>query len=376
MITNSDKTIIITGVTGQMGSWLSDSWLNMGYNVVGTVRRLSVPNHTNITHITNKNFILEPMDLCDTCSIDTLVKKYKPQYFINCAANSFVGCSWTMPEHHILTNTVGVLKQLEAIRNYSPYTKYLNFGSSEEFGDVITPQQNEQHPARARSMYAVSKIAARQTVKVYRETYGLYALQCWCFNYESERRGVEFISRKITNGVARIHHSLKKGLQFEPIKVGNIYALRDWSHALDFVDGIFRMLNQESYNNTLLIKFNKEAITLNNELQLRWLSKEIKEYVFASGNQHTVKEFIEQAFLIAGIEGYWTGVGEQEKFKHKTTNKTLVEISSEFYRPNDVNTLCGDSSKARAELRWMPKISFNELVERMVQNDIKLSSGN
>lgn len=350
------KTIIVTGVTGQMGSHFSDFLLDKGFRVIGTVRRLSVNNHKNIEHITNPNFILVPMDLSDSHSINSLIEKYKPEYFINCAANSFVASSWIFPEQHMDLNALGVLRQLEAIKRFSPKTRYLNFGSSEEFGDVAYSPQDEKHPPRARSIYGASKIAARQIVKVYRESYNLFAVQCWCFNYESERRGEEFVTRKITKAVARIYHAIKNGLPFEPCELGNLDAKRDWSHALDFVDGIWRMINSE----------------------------QPKEYVFASGETHTIREFVKLAFKAAAIEGKWgiegqllssTSSAKEVYLKTRRDHPLiwdgcLVKINPEFFRPCEVQILHGDASLARAELGWSPKVSFNDLVKRMVASDI------
>ena len=354
---NNPKRVIVTGITGQMGSYFTDFLLEQRFTVIGTVRRLSVQNHRNIEHCkTNPNFILAPMDLGDSHSINALVEQYKPDYFINCAANSFVGSSWDYPEQHIDYNMLGVLRQLDAIKQFSPTTRYINFGSSEEFGDVVYSPQDEKHPPRARSPYGVSKIGARQIIKVYRESFNLFALQCWCFNYESPRRGEEFVTRKITKGVARIAKAIKECRSFEPIELGNLDAKRDWSDARDFVKGIWMMLNQEKPN----------------------------EYVLASGETHSIREFVELAFKEAGIPGEWieTRFSQQERYvtnycldggRYPGTGvyKFLVKINPAFYRPADVQTLCGDSSRARAELGWSPQITFSQLVRDMVRNDLQ-----
>lgn len=373
------KTVIVTGVTGQMGSYMTDFLLAKGLTVIGTVRRLSVNNHRNIEHLKGvPGFSLAPMDLGDPHSINALIEKYKPDYFINCAANSFVGSSWEFPEQHIEYNLLGVQRQLEAIKRFSPHTRYINFGSSEEFGDVAYSPQDEKHPGRARSPYGASKIGARQLVKVYRESFGLYAIQCWCFNYESERRGEEFVTRKITLGVARIVKARMEGKPFEPILLGNIDAKRDWSHAEDFVDGIWRMLNQDIYKKIKAIgHFSVEAET-------KWLSEnQIEEYVLSSDETHTVREFIEKAFSAAGINGVWwdssfkgdpTGqeylVAEGDTGLATKLYQPLVRIDPTFYRPAEVDLLLGSSKRARAELGWSPKVSFDELVKRMVKHDL------
>lgn len=361
-----NNTIVITGVTGQMGSHFADYLLAKGFKVVGTARRLSVSNHENLEHLKgHPSFTLAPMDLSDAASINALVERYRPDYFINCSANSFVGSSWDFPEQHMDLNCLGVLRQLEAIKRFSPETRYVNFGSSEEMGDVLYSPQDEKHPPRARSPYSVSKIAARQMVKVYRESFGLYAIQCWCFNYEGERRGVEFVTRKITKGVARIAAAIRTGKPFDPIELGNVDSRRDWSHALDVMEGVWLMLNQDR--------------------------KDPQEYVLASGETHSVREFIELAFKEAGIEGKWHDVGGwgspiewgtpevnwfcipfapgQAVFSGEIP-RPLVAINPRFYRPADVELLWGDSSKARKELGWAPKVSFPELVRRMVRHDL------
>ena len=356
------KTAIITGVTGQMGSHFADFLLAKGFKVIGTVRRLSVSNHKNIEHVkSNPFFTLAPMDLSDAASINALVERYKPDYFINCSANSFVGSSWDFPEQHMDLNCLGVLRQLEAIKRFSPTTRYVNFGSSEEMGDVLYSPQDEKHPPRARSPYSVSKIAARQMVKVYRESFGLYAIQCWCFNYEGIRRGAEFLTRKVTLGVARIAHAIRAGKPFDPIELGNIDSRRDWSEATDVMEGVWLMLNQD--------------VTAP------------QEYVLASGETHSVREFVELAFKEAGIAGEWENRDWQTKCPEAEVyamarqpgqvlpsgccTRALVSINPKFYRPADVELLWGDATKARQELGWSPKVSFPELVKRMVRHDIE-----
>jgi GDPmannose 4,6-dehydratase len=351
------KIAIVTGVTGQMGSYFADKLVADGLLVIGTVRRTSAINDCNIKHIVSENFKIEPMDLSDSHSISNIVEKYKPDYFINCAANSFVGTSWDFPEQHLECNGLGVLRQLEAIRRLSPHTRYVNFGSSEEFGDVLYSPQDEEHPARARSPYGASKIYARQIVKTYRESYGLFAIQSWSFNYESERRGYEFVTRKITQNVARIKKGFDSGFYDElPLELGNLNSKRDWSHALDVVDGVWLMLN----------------------------NKEPKEYILASNETHSVREFVELAFKAAGINGLWYNFSsdpQHEEFilaeeNGLPTKKKIIlaKINPKFYRPCEVELLWGNSEKARKELGWLPKISFQELVERMVYNDIDKSS--
>ena len=370
------KTAIITGVTGQMGSYFAEFLLAKGFRVVGTARRLSVPNKENIgDFIDHENFFYKTMDLGDAHSINTIVEKFRPDYFINCAANSFVGSSWDVPEQHMEFNALGVLRQLEAIRNYSPKTRYVNFGSSEEFGNVQYSPQDEKHPSCSRSPYGASKVAARQLVKVYRESYGLYAIQCWCFNYESPRRGEEFVTRKITKGVARIKHAMDRDEGFEPIELGNMDAQRDWGHALDYVDGVWRMLNQQE---CMMYIFEEDHGALPDYDD----SFIPKEYVLSSGKTHTIRSFVEKAFQYAGIKGFWSEGGLQgnsplnKQFMTHSSKPnegalTLVRVNPEFYRPAEVELLLGDSSKIRKDLGWEPKFDLDMLVEDMVKSDIR-----
>jgi len=337
------KSIIVTGVTGQDGSHMVDYLLaNTDYEIFGCVRRLSVYNHKNISHINNERFHLINFDLTDSHSISRIIEKIKPDYFINLAAQSFVGSSWDFAHQTWETNSTSTLHILEAIRLYHPTCRFYQAGSSEEFGDVSYVPQDEKHPLRPRSPYGASKAASRQLVKVWRESYNLYAVQGWLFNHEGTRRGEEFVTRKITKAVSRIKKALDNNQQFDPLQLGNIDAQRDWSDAEDFVGGIWLMLNQQ----------------------------EPKEYVLSSNETHTIREFVELAFKAAGIQGYWVGSGLNEMFLQKETEKVLMTINEKFYRPAEVELLLGDSTKARQELEWAPKTSFQNLVDKMVSADI------
>jgi GDPmannose 4,6-dehydratase len=243
--------VVITGITGQDGSTMADYLLkNTDAEIYGVVRQLSVPNHTNITHLKgNPRVALVEGDITDPHSMSGIIRKIMPHYFINFAANSFVGTSWKNPAQVWENNTMSVLHQLEAIRQHSPLTHYYQAGSSEEFGDVVYSPQDEKHPLRPRSPYGASKAAARHLVKVYRESYGLYAVCGWLFNHEGVRRGEQFVTRKITQGVALIKAALDLGWEkspIVPITLGNLEARRDWSDAEDFVDGVWKMLNQDN----------------------------------------------------------------------------------------------------------------------------------
>jgi GDPmannose 4,6-dehydratase len=348
------KKVIITGVTGQDGSYMADLLLEeTDYEIYGMVRRTSTKNYKNIEHLLNNpRFKTVTGDLSDSQSIDNLIRELKPDYFINLAAQSFVGSSWQIPEQTFDIDAIGVIRCLESIRKHIPNCRFYNAGSSEELGNVDYSPQDENHPLKPRSPYGAAKAAARHIVKVYRESYNLFAIQGLLYNHESERRGEEFVTRKITKNIARIQKALNKNEKFEPLELGNIDAKRDWSHAKDFVNGIWIMLNQS----------------------------EPKEYLLSSGETHTVREFIEKAFKIAGISGEWVGKDITEQYILKKTlnsiyydNQILVKINSKFYRPAEVDLLLGDSGNARKELNWKPNISFDSLVKIMVENDLKNS---
>jgi GDPmannose 4,6-dehydratase len=357
---NNKKTVVITGVTGQDGSHMVDFLLkNTDYLIFGGVRRLSVYNHENIKHIKSDRFHLINFDLTDSHAISRTMEKLQPDYFINFAAQSFVASSWDFSRQTWATNSTAVLDILEAIRLYKPSCRLYQAGSSEEFGNILYAPQDEKHPLRPRSPYGASKAASRQLVKVYRDSYNLYAIQGWLFNHEGTRRGEEFVTRKITKNVARIFDSIKNNKSFEPLELGNIDAKRDWSDAEDFVEGVWMMLNQDIYNPN----YNGTP----------------SEYIFSSNETHTIREFVEKAFDCVGIKGSWVYIdpdarAENEIFCRKKDNgqyELLVKINPKFYRPAEVELLLGDSTRARTELNWKPKISFNNLVEKMVKHDIK-----
>jgi GDPmannose 4,6-dehydratase len=356
------KVVFVTGVTGQDGSHMVDYLLaNTDYYIVGGARRLSIKNHENIKHIENNpRFKLVNFDLSDAHSISKIIEKLKPDYFINLAAQTFVGSSWDFPSQTWECNTTSVIHILEAIRQHKPSCRFYNAGSSEEYGNVAYTPQDENHPSKPRSPYGASKSAARQLVKVYRESYNLYAIQGLLFNHEGTRRGEEFVTRKITKGVARIKKALIEGKSFEPIELGNIKAKRDWSDAEDFVRGIWLMLNQE-----------KCRVDMDSNMQ-------IEEYVLSSNETHTISEFVWYAFKAANIEGAWHGEAESSEFsistkdaiKYDPVTSVLVKINPKFYRPAEVDLLLGDSTKARKELGWKPETSFEQLVEKMVIHDL------
>lgn len=345
------KKVIITGVTGQDGSYMVDFLLkNTDYMIYGVRRRSSNPNLINVKHnIENPRFKFITADLSDSNSIDEIVKEIKPDYFINFAAQSFVGSSWQIPLQTFDATALGVLRCLEAIRKYAPKCRFYSAGSSEEMGDVLYSPQNLEHPIRPRSPYGAAKAAARHITKVYRESYNLFAIHSILYNHESERRGEEFVTRKITRNIARIKSAIDNNLKFEPLELGNLDAKRDWSHAEDFVEGIWLMLNQ----------------------------KKPKEYILSSGETHTVREFVEKAFKKAGINGKWVYVDDGdagEIFCIENKNgmyDILMKINPKFYRPAEVDLLLGDATQAKKDLGWLPKVSFDKLIERMVISDIE-----
>jgi GDPmannose 4,6-dehydratase len=344
--------VIVTGILGQDGANMVEYLLkNTQAKIYGMIRRTSNPNFINCqSFIKNERFQLVYGDLSDSISIDNLVRDIQPNYFINFAAQSFVGCSWEIPLQTFDVNATGVARCLEAIRRFQPKCRFYSAGSSEEFGDVQYSPQDIIHPVRPRSPYGASKAAARHLVKVYRESYNLFAVHGILFNHEGIKRGEEFVTRKITKGVARIIHSIRNKKPFAPIELGNLDAKRDWSDSEDFVDGVWKMVNQEKP----------------------------KDYVLSSNETHTIREFINKAFSIINIDGVWHGQGTNEELslpnymmeEHDIYSSVLVKINPKFYRPAEVELLLGDSNPAREELGWKPKISFDNLVERMVKYDI------
>ena len=359
---NKNKNIVVTGTTGQDGSYMVEYLLeNFESRVFGLVRRNSNPNYSNIKVVLgHSNFELAYGDLTDSHSIENIVRRIKPDYFINFAGQSDVHLSWEIPQSTWEINTTGVMNVLEAVRKHAHLCRTYNAGSSEEWGDVIYSPQDEQHPPRARSPYAASKVAARQLVKSYRESYKLYVIQGTLFNHESIRRSPAFVTRKITLGVAKISKAFKENKDFEPLELGNLDSLRDWSHAKDFINGVWRMVNQEKYRSDLG--------EYKNETNLTILSPMLREYVLSSGENHTVREFVEKAFKVAGYEGVWINGGLDEEYI--INGQTVVKINPRFYRPAEVSTLLGNSTKARIELGWEPKITFDQLVKEMVESDL------
>ena len=340
------KKIIITGVTGQDGSHMADYLLaNTDHMIYGGVRRLSVKNHENILHLEdNPRFKLINMDLNDAHSIRDIVIDLQPDYFINFAAQSFVSGSWDYPVQTWETDSTAVLHILESIRRFAPDCRFYNAGSSEEFGDVVCTPQDENHPLRPQSPYGASKCAARHIVRVYRESYNLYCVQGWLFNHEGVRRGLDFVTRKISHGVAKIKIALEEGREIPILELGNIDAKRDWSDAEDFMEGVWIMLHQDAP----------------------------KSYVLASGEMNSVRRFLSESLKSADIEFYSEGEGEDEKLYTKKGKKLFFQVNPKFYRPAEVHKLCGDCSLAENEMGWERKTDFPGLVKKMYENDYQL----
>lgn len=335
------KKALITGVTGQDGSYLSEFLLAEGYEVHGVIRRSSVDFRERIAHLEgHADFHLHYADLSDSMSVMQVMGKVRPDEVYNLAAQSHVQVSFDSPEYTADIDAVGVLRLLEAIRlsGLTGSCRFYQASTSELYGKVEEVPQNEGTPFHPYSPYAVAKLYGFWIVKEYREAYGMYACSGILFNHESERRGETFVTRKITLAAARI----AQGKQ-EKLYLGNLSSLRDWGYAPDYVECMWLILQQ----------------------------KQPSDYVIATGEQHSVREFATIAFRHVGIDLRWEGDGAEEKGIDKATGKVVVEVSPDFYRPTDVINLLGDPTKARRELGWNPsKTPFEQLVRKMVDADM------
>ena len=319
-----NKTALITGVNGMDGSHLADLLLSKGYTVYGMERRSSVPNRKNTKHLEGKITFLNG-DLTDQNSLLRCLKECNPDEVYNLAAQSFVGESWNTPEHTSEVTGLGVLRMLEAIREYNPKIKFYQASSSEMFGRMVENPAKETTPFYPRSPYGVSKLYGHWITKNYRESYDMFACSGILFNHESERRGIEFVTRKISDGVARI----KLGLA-DHITLGNLDAKRDWGYAPDYVEAMWMMLQQETP----------------------------EDYVIATGETHSIRDFLTEAFNHVGITNW----------------EPYIKQDPRFMRPAEVDVLRGDYTKAKEEMEWVPQTNFSELVKKMVNNDLKLLS--
>lgn len=335
------KTALITGITGQDGSYLAEFLLEKGYDVHGTIRRSSVDFRERIAHLEGKpHFHLHYADLGDSMSVLGVIGKVQPDEIYNLAAQSHVQVSFDSPEFTADVDAVGVLRILEAVRQLGLTNKCRIYqaSTSELYGKVEEVPQNENTPFHPYSPYAVAKQYGFWIVKEYREAYNMYCCSGILFNHESERRGETFVTRKITLAAARI----KQGKQ-EKLYLGNLGSLRDWGYAKDYVECMWLILQQDKP----------------------------EDFVIATGVQHSVREFCYYAFKRVGIELEFQGEGADEKGIDKETGKVLIEVSPDFYRPTDVVNLWGDPTKAKAKLGWNPaKTSFEELVNIMVDSDM------
>lgn len=338
------KKALITGITGQDGSYLTELLIEKGYEVHGIIRRSSSFNTGRIDHlyrdphVNNRKMILHHGDLTDSSNLNRLIEKIDPDEIYNLGAQSHVKVSFDVPEYTAEVDGLGTLKLMDAIKEVGINTKFYQASTSELYGKVQEVPQTETTPFYPRSPYGVAKLYAYWIVKNYREAYNLFACNGILFNHESPRRGETFVTRKITRAVARI----KAGIQ-DKLYLGNMDAKRDWGYAPEFVEGMWRILQQP----------------------------EAEDYVLATGETHTVREFAEIAFRIAGMEIEWQGENEYEIGVDAQTGKHLVEIDPNYYRPTEVDLLIGDAGKAKEKLGWEPETSFEELVEIMVKADVE-----
>jgi GDP-mannose 4,6-dehydratase len=332
------KKALITGITGQDGSYLAELLLEKGYEVYGIMRRKSVADYGNVDHIKERiHFIYA--DMTDMTSLINAMRISQADEIYNLAAQSFVGTSWEQPLTTAEIDALGVTNMLEAIRIVKPEAHFYQASTSEMFGKVQEMPQTEKTPFYPRSPYAVAKVYGFWITKNYRESYGIYACNGILFNHESERRGKEFVTRKITDAVARI----KFGIQ-DYVELGSLDAKRDWGHAQDYVEAMWLLLQQDHAD----------------------------DFVIATNETRTVREFAELAFKHAGIDVEWKGSGLDEIGIDKATGKVVVKVNPKFFRPAEVEILLGNPAKAEKELGWERKIPFSELVRRMVDNDLKL----
>lgn len=336
------KKALITGITGQDGSYLTELLLEKGYKVYGLIRRKSKEDFGNVEHLKDKiTFIYA--DMTDLASLVNAIKISDADEIYNLAAQSFVKSSWDSPVSTAEINALGVLNLLEAIRLVKPTARFYQASTSEMFGKVQEIPQKETTPFYPRSPYGVAKLYGHWITINYRESYNLFACSGILFNHESERRGLEFVTRKITHAAAMI----KEGKQ-EFVELGNLDAKRDWGHSKDYVKAMWLMLQQDQPD----------------------------DYVVATGETRTVREFAKEAFKAIGIDVEFKGTGLDEVGVNKANGKVVIKVNKDFYRPAEVELLIGNPKKAEEKLHWKRDISFHELVERMAKNDLELVRNN
>ena len=339
----TQKVAMITGITGQDGSYLTELLLMKGYNVHGLIRRSSTTNTQRIDHLLNKEefksrLFLHYGDLSDSSNLINLVREIQPDEIYNLAAQSHVKVSWDCPEYTADCDALGTLRLLEAIRQnkLEQKTKFYQASTSELFGLIQEPIQKETTPFYPRSPYAVAKLYAYWICVNYRESFGIFAANGILFNHESPRRGETFVTRKITLAAAKI----KAGLQ-DKLNLGNLDSKRDWGHAKDYVEGMWRILQQDKPS----------------------------DYVLATGVTTTIRDFCKMAFEALGMDIEFIGSGVEEKGIDKKTGKVLIEVDPKFFRPAEVDLLLGDSTKARTELGWKPNYDLKMLAKEMAETD-------
>lgn len=336
------KRALIIGATGQDGSYLIEFLIEKGYQVFGLQRRASLPNTSRIDHLyedkTDPQLTMLYGDLADSSNLFRIINKIKPHEIYNLGAQSHVGVSFDKPEYTANINALGPLRLLEIIRNVDFPIRFYQASSSEMFGKVLETPQKETTPFNPQSPYGASKVFAFNITKQYRTGYGLFASNGILFNHESPRRGVNFVTRKITLGLSRV----KLGLQ-PLIRLGNLEAKRDWGFSKDYVEAIWHILQHH----------------------------EPDDFVIATGETHTVREFVEEVAKNLDMKLVWKGKDLQEKGIDKKTGKTIVEIDPRYFRPNEVDLLLGDPSKARRVLKWKPKVTFKKLAALMTESDLE-----
>ena len=332
------KTALITGVTGQDGSYLTEFLLEKQYTVYGLERRKALSGVDNLSNVLrNKNFEIVEGDLLEENRLNALIRDIQPDEIYNLGAQSFVPYSWTNPIYTCNVNALGVVRMLEAIRLYSPHSRFYQASSSEMFGKIQDMPQHEMTYHYPRSPYGCSKSFGFNITRNYRESYGLFACNGILFNHESERRGLEFVTRKISHNVAEI-----KCGKSEKLILGNLDAKRDWGYAPDYIRAMWMMIQYDHPD----------------------------DYIVATGEEHSVREFVELAFKVVGIDIKWKGEGLSEK--GTDGKRILVEVSKEYYRPAEVDILRGDASKIKEILGWKPGTTFEEMVKKMVKSDLAI----
>lgn len=342
------KKALITGITGQDGSYLTELLLEKGYEVHGIIRRASTFNTHRIDHLykdrheSGATMILHYGDLTDSSNLNRLIEKIGPSEIYNLAAQSHVQVSFEVPEYTAEVDGTGTLRLLDAIRETGVPARFYQASTSELYGKVQEMPQTETTPFYPRSPYAVAKLYGFWIVKNYRESYDLHASNGILFNHESPRRGETFVTRKITMAVARISRGLQQCLY-----MGNIEALRDWGYAPDYVEMMWMMLQQDTPD----------------------------DYVVATNEMHSVREFIEKSFTHVGVEVEWEGGGVDEVGRNKASGDIVVRMDKRYYRPCEVEQLLGDPAKAKCQLGWEPKVKFEELVKIMTDGDLRLLDG-